>query len=148
MQNAVPERSLDAIPVDIFREGKCSLVVAIGIFAINPLIAGMIIGRASSADRQHPPLESDIHPVESDTRHLGERDDVVARFIDVGGRQEHRPRGRSLTGFCRLRRPLFDSSDFLGHSLPSLTKVTQHGSRFSSAGPLPAAPVRFPACHC
>jgi hypothetical protein len=52
MQNTVLERRLDAIPVDIFREGECSLVVAIGIFAINPLIAGMIIGRASSADRQ------------------------------------------------------------------------------------------------
>ena len=85
MQNTVFERSLDAIPVDIFREGECSLVVAIGIFAINPLIAGMIIGRASSADRQYPPLEGDIDPVESHTRHLGEHDNVVARFIDVGG---------------------------------------------------------------
>jgi hypothetical protein len=45
MQNTVPERSLDAIPVDIFRERERSLVVAIGVFVINPLIAGVIIGR-------------------------------------------------------------------------------------------------------
>ena len=51
MKNTVLERGLDAIPVDILREGEGSLVVAIGVFVINPLI-----GRASSADRQHAPF--------------------------------------------------------------------------------------------
>ena len=99
MQNSVLERGLYAFPVNPFREGKGSLVVAIRVFAINPLITGMVIGRASSADRQHPSLKSDINPIESDTRHLGEHDYIIAGFLDVGWRQKCRPRGRSLTLF-------------------------------------------------
>jgi hypothetical protein len=49
MQNTVLERGRDAIPVDVFRKREDSLVIAIGVFVIYPLIAGVIIGRASSA---------------------------------------------------------------------------------------------------
>src|SRR6516162_11640435 len=142
MKNAVLERSLDAISIDILREGEGSLVVAISVFVVNPLIAGMIFGRASSADRQHPPFEGDIHPVESDTRHLGEHDDAVTRFIDVGGRQEHRPRGRSLIGFCCLRRPLFDSSDFLGHSF-ALPRLMSRSTDLNLLRPVCFQPLKF-----
>jgi hypothetical protein len=90
-------------------------VVATRIFAINPLITGRVIGCTSSADRQHPALKSDINPIESHTRHLGEHDDIVASFIDFGRRQKSLPRGRSLTVFDGLRRLLIDGSRFLGH---------------------------------
>ena len=89
----------------------------------------MVRAGASPADRQYPPLEGDSHPVESDTRHLGEHDDVVGRFIDVGRRHEYRLRGRSLPGFCRLRSPLLDSSDFLGHIFYSFAQG--HAARIS-----------------
>src|SRR5271166_3000389 len=148
VQNAVFQRGLDAIPVDVFRQGEYPLVIAVGIFVINPLVAGMLIGRAPSANCQHPPLEGDVHPIERDTRHLGEHDDVIASFVDVGGRQEYRPRRCALTALDRLRYLLIDSSHFLGHDCTPSIKVIQRGSRSSSAGPPPAVAARFPGCHC
>jgi hypothetical protein len=106
MQNTVLERGFDVLTVDVFGKRERPLVVAVRILGIDPLIVGVIRGGASSADRQQTPLEGDIHSVESDTRHLGEHDDAIARLIDVGGRQEHLPRGGSLPGFCRLQRSL------------------------------------------
>ena len=71
VQNAVLQRSLDTIPIDVFRKRKHPLVITVGIFVINPLIARVVSGCAASADGQHPTLEGDVHPIGSDTRHFG-----------------------------------------------------------------------------
>ena len=147
MQNAVLERRLDAIPVDIFGERERSLVVAIGVFVVNPLIAGMIVGRASSADCQHPPFEGDIHSIGA-TPGISASTTICRGFIDVGGRQEYRPRGRSLSDFCGFG--VRCSTVLISWAIvctPS-PNVTQHGFQSSSAGLLPSAQVRFPGCHC
>ena len=115
MQNAVVESGFDAVTIDVF--GKCerSFVVAIGVFRINPLIAGMFVGTAASADCQHAPLERDFHPIGCHAGHLSKYDDIVTSFIDVPRWHEYWPGRRVLSSFGRLRRPLLDRSDFLGH---------------------------------
>src|SRR6266550_8221416 len=115
MQNAVLELRFDAIAIDIFRQREYPLVIAIGVFVVDPLVASMIVSATASADRQHPPLQGDVDPVRGDTRHLGEHHKVVARFVNIGGRQEHRAWRHAPSAIGRLRRLLIDSSDFLGH---------------------------------
>ena len=115
MQNAVFESGFDAVTIDVFGKRKHSFVVAIGVFGINPLIAGMSVGTAASTDCQHAPLERDFHPIGCHAGHLSKHDDIVTSFIDVRRRHEYWSRRRLLTPFGRLRRPLLDRSDFLGH---------------------------------
>jgi hypothetical protein len=44
MQNLVLERGPGAFAINVLREGNGSLVVTIRVYAINPLITGMVIG--------------------------------------------------------------------------------------------------------
>ena len=74
MQNAVLIRGLDALAVYVLGKREDALVIAVGVFVINLLVAGMIMSAASCADRQHPPPEGDVHRIGSDTRYLGEHE--------------------------------------------------------------------------
>jgi hypothetical protein len=47
MQYAVIEPRLDAVAVDILREGENPLVIAVGIFIVDPLVPAVLPGRAA-----------------------------------------------------------------------------------------------------
>jgi hypothetical protein len=93
MQHAVLKCRLDAIAVDVFGKREDPLVIPVGEFVVNALIPGMLAGSASSADRQHPPFESDVHAIGSDTGHFREHDDAVFRLVNVARRDVYRATG-------------------------------------------------------
>src|ERR1700730_15728490 len=148
LQDTVLEGGLDAVSVDVFRQGENPLVIPVCIIVINPLVPAMLVGGAVSADRQYAPFEADIDPFRRNSGYLRQHDDAVLGLIDVGRWHKYRPRWCALTGFPGGfpggRRLLLDGSDFLGHDCTPSARVTQRGFRSSSADPPPAVAIRFP----
>src|SRR5215472_10186295 len=126
MQYAVPEGRLDLLAINGLRERKYTLVIAVGVLVVNPLVSGMFAGAAASADRQDPPFEGDINPVGADAGHFCHHDDSVVGFVDVG-RWERR---HALGAFRSCGGPLTDSSDCLGHDSLLPLDLMRRGFRF------------------
>src|SRR3984893_5883925 len=148
LQDTVLEGGLDAVSVDVFRQGENPLVIPVGILVVNALVAAVLLGGAASTDRQYAPFEADIDSFWGNSGHFRQHDDAVLGLIDIGRWHKYRPRWCALTGFPGGRRPLLDGSDFLGHDCTPSARVTQRGFRSSSADPPPAVAIRFPGYRC
>ena len=96
MQNAILQPRLDPVAVDVFGKREDALVIPVGEFVVNTLIPGMLGGRASSTDRQHPSFEGDVHTIGSHAGHFREHDDAVFRFVNVARRDEYRATGYAV----------------------------------------------------
>src|SRR5215469_17721323 len=129
MQYPVPQGCLDLLAINGLRERKHALVIAVGVLVINPLVSGMFVDAAASADRQNPPFEGDIHPVGADAGHFCHHNDSIIGFVDVGRWQKYRPRRHALGAFHSCGCPLTDGSDCLGHDLTPSAR--SHAPRIS-----------------
>jgi hypothetical protein len=74
MQDAVSRGRLDAVAVDVLGEREHPLAVTLGIFGVDPLIAGVLVLGRAAPDRQHPPFERDVDVVRTDARQFAEHD--------------------------------------------------------------------------
>src|SRR5215469_12000123 len=125
LQYAVFKCRCDPVAVDVLGQCENPLVIAVGIFVVDPLVSGMLVGGATSADRQYAAFQTDIDAVGRDPGHLREHDNAVFRFINVCGWHKYRTWRHAFVGLSRRGGLLLNSVGCLGHDglLPLLASL-------------------------